>query len=126
MCKIIISSISECVCSSEGAVEGIETAGTKNQNEPVGHALHFAILELVTSPIYSYGLLVAVVDISSAVEERCSPAKFRSPYPHLLLQILLFLSLGPNPNQIQYKPALRVGVMPMLAMAVFRQFFSFQ
>ena len=111
------------MCSSEGAVEGIETAGIKNQNEPVGHALHFAILELVTSPIYSYGLLVAVVDISSAVEERCSPAKFRSPYPHLLLQILLFLSLGPNPNQIQYKPALRVGVMPMLAMAVFRYFF---
>ena len=58
------------MCSSEGAVEGIETAGTKNQNEPVCHALHFAILELVTSPIYSYGLLVVVVDISSAVEVR--------------------------------------------------------
>ena len=59
------------MCSSERAVEGIETAGTKNQNEPVGHALHFAILEPVTSPIYSYGLLDAVVGISSAVEERC-------------------------------------------------------
>ena len=79
MCKIIISSISECMCSSQRAVEGIETAGTKNQNEPVGHALHFAILEPVTSPIYSYGFLVVVVDISSAVEVRCSPAKFRSP-----------------------------------------------
>ena len=118
--------------SSEGAVEGIETAGTKNQNEPVGHALHFAILELVTSPIYSYGLLVAVVDISSAVEPRCSPTKFRSPYPYQANALIcyckfyFFLSLGPNPNQIQYKPALRVGVKRMLAMAVLRQFFSFQ
>ena len=59
------------MCSSERAVEGIETAGTKNQNEPVGHALHSAILEPVTSPIYSYGLLDAVVGISSAVEARC-------------------------------------------------------